>query len=73
MTNKKIQEIADFMYSSNSSTDVPFRLSISTGQYAGFDLSKDDLITLFKHLRDCEVSKYSFEILLEMLMDEDNE
>lgn len=52
MTNKKINKIADFFYSSNDANDIPIRLSIITGQYSGFDLSKEAFIELFKILNN---------------------
>lgn len=48
MTKKKIRVIAEFLYSSNSSNDVPLRLSCSTGQFTGFDLSKELFIELME-------------------------
>ena len=50
MTNKRIQELADFFYSSHCSKDVPLRISITTGQYSGNDLAKEDFIELMKIL-----------------------
>ena len=50
MTNKRIQELADFFYSSDNSIDVPLRISITTGQYSGSDLVKEDFIALMKIL-----------------------
>lgn len=47
MTIKRIQELANFFYSSNNSNDIPLRLSCSTGAFTGFDLSKKDFIDLF--------------------------
>ena len=50
MTNKKIKELSDFFYSSNSQTDIPLRISITTGQYSGFDLTKTAFQELLKIL-----------------------
>ena len=50
MTKKKILQMADFFYSSDSADDVPLRLVCVTGRYTGFDLSRDDFITLFQIL-----------------------
>jgi hypothetical protein len=47
MTKKRIKELADFFYSSNSSEDVPLRLCCETGRYTGFDLNREDFISLF--------------------------
>ena len=46
MTLKRIRQLADFFYSSNSSTDVPLRISCITGQYTGFDLDQEEFISL---------------------------
>lgn len=46
MTKKKIQQLANFFYSSNDANNVPLRLAIITGQYSGFDLSKEAFIEL---------------------------
>ena len=47
MTKKRIQELADFFYSSDSPRDVPLRLCCETGRYTGFDLNREDFISLF--------------------------
>jgi|TARA_Y100000296_G_C5045860_1_gene192249 hypothetical protein len=41
-----IGKAADFLYSSDNTIDVPFRLSISTGNHKGFDLTKGDFVSL---------------------------
>jgi len=46
MTAKRIKQLADFFYSSNSATDVPLRISCSIGRYAGFDLDRDSFVSL---------------------------
>jgi hypothetical protein len=50
MDKKRIAKLADFFYSSNSANDVPMRISVSIGQYAGFDLSKNMFIDLLEIL-----------------------
>jgi hypothetical protein len=51
MINKKrIIELADFFYSSDSSEDVPLRLCCETGRFTGFDLNRDEFISLFSIL-----------------------
>jgi len=50
MTKKRIKALADFFYSSDSSGDVPLRLCCETGRYTGFDLNKDQFISLFNIL-----------------------
>lgn len=47
MNNQRIEEIAAFLYSSGSSSDVPFRLALSFGM-GGADLEKDAFIKLMK-------------------------
>jgi len=54
MTLKRINELADFFYSSDSVDDVPLRIACTTGQYAGFDLTHDDFIRLFVILNKSE-------------------
>ena len=51
MTKKRIQELADFFYSSNSSNVVPFRIAIVMGM-AGTDLNKYELIGLLSILNN---------------------
>lgn len=46
MTKERIRELADFFFSSNSSNDIPLRIACVTGRYAGFDLDRDDFISL---------------------------
>ena len=46
MTTERIKQVADFFYSSNSANDVPLRIAIEFGQFAGADLSKEELIEL---------------------------
>lgn len=54
MTKNNIKKLAEFFYSSNNANDVPIRLSIITGQYTGFDLSKDSFIELFNLLNNSD-------------------
>ena len=51
MTDKRIRELADFFYSSNSSNDVPLRINITTGQYSGNDLTPEEFIKLMNILK----------------------
>ena len=50
MTKKRIKELADFFYSSDSSEDIPLRICCETGRYTGFDLNRDEFISLFSVL-----------------------
>ncbi len=45
MDIKRIQKLADFFYSSNSSDDVPMRINVTSG-ICGCDLSKEEFIQL---------------------------
>lgn len=66
MTRERIQELADFFYSSDNATDVPFRLSLSFGM-AGDDISKDEFIEIMKWLSEGDISKESAnELLVEL-------
>ena len=46
MTLKRIRQLADFFYSSNSSEDVPLRIACITGRYSGIDLDRQEFISL---------------------------
>ena len=50
MTKKRIKELADFFYSSDSSEDVPLRFCCETGRFTGFDLDREKFISLFSVL-----------------------
>jgi len=63
MTNKRIKELADFFYSSNSSNIVPLRISIITGQYSGNDLTYKEFIRLMgilKNSKNLKKDLYNF-------------
>ena len=61
MTIDKIKKIADFFYSSNEVDDIPLRLSVITGGYTGFDLSKESFIELLTILNDSDDLKGELE------------
>lgn len=46
----RIQELADFFYSSDDSNVVPLRIAIITGRYTGSDLTKENFIKLLSIL-----------------------
>lgn len=50
MTLKRIRQLADFFYSSNSSEDVPLRIACVTGRYSGIDLDRQEFISLISIL-----------------------
>ncbi|MBU1122366.1 MAG: hypothetical protein KKF54_06710 [Candidatus Omnitrophica bacterium] len=58
MDKKRINEIAEFFYSSNNASDVPLRIMATTGMYSAFDFPKEGLIELLhilnksKNLKD---------------------
>lgn len=66
MTNDQINKLADFMYSSNSSNDVPFRLSLSCGM-AGDDIDKEEFIKLMQFLSRTNCTKAEFSKFLETI------
>ena len=49
-SNKRIEELADFLYHSDNSDDVPLRIAVETGLNTGYSLSKKDFIKLVKIL-----------------------
>ena len=61
MTIDKIKKIADFFYSSNEVDDIPLRLSVITGGYSGFDLSRDAFIELLTILNNSDNLKGDLE------------
>jgi len=64
MDKNRINELADFFYSSDDSNIVPLRLAITTGQYSGFDLNKKDFITLMEILNKSKNLKEDLEYFL---------
>ncbi|MGA2331302.1 MAG: hypothetical protein ABSG75_06030 [Syntrophales bacterium] len=65
MTEKRIEQLADFFYSSNSSKDIPLRISCSTGRYTGIDLDREEFISLFIILNQSEDLKKDLTDFLE--------
>lgn len=53
MKNSRINFLADFFYSSNTSLEVPCRISLSFGM-GGIDLSKPELIEFLMILNKSE-------------------
>lgn len=70
MTNKRIQELADFFYSSNNSNVVPLRIAIITGRYSGLNLNRKNFTKLISILNNSDHLK---EDLLEFLENIENE
>jgi len=54
MTKERIQEVADFFFSSDSQKDVPLRLSISVGEFRGYDLDPTDCVELLTILAESQ-------------------
>lgn len=67
MTLKRIRELADFFYSSNSSEDVPLRICCETGRYSGFDLNRDAFISLFSILTKSKNLKEDLKVFVEVM------
>jgi hypothetical protein len=67
MTKKRIQELADFFYSSNSSGDIPLRISCETGRYTGFSLNREEFISLFSILAESKDLKKDLEVFVEAM------
>ena len=65
MDSERIEKLVDFFYGSDNSTDVPFRISITTGQFSGFDLSKNKLKRLLFILSTTEDLKKDCEQFME--------
>lgn len=70
MTNKRIQELAEFFYHSDNSYDVPLRLAITTGMYSGSDLNKNRFIQLMKILKKSQNLKRDLLVFREEVEDE---
>ena len=64
MTDKKIEQIANFMYSADNNQEVPFRISLMFGM-GGFDLTIDGLVALLQTLRDKPANKKTLSDFLE--------
>jgi len=67
MTKKRIKELADFFYSSNSSEDIPLRICCETGRYTGFDLNRDEFISLFSILARSKNLKEDLRVFVEVM------
>jgi len=48
----RIGKLVNFLYSSDDSNKVPFRLSLTTGQFSGYDLDKEQCEVLLDLLID---------------------
>lgn len=66
MDQKRIIELADFFYSSDDSSEVPFRLALSFGM-GGADLSYDGFVLLMEFLSKGSVTKQTATKLLEVI------
>jgi hypothetical protein len=67
MIKKRIIELADFFYSSDSSEDVPLRLCCETGRFTGFDLDRNEFISLFSILAKSKNLKGDLEVFVEAM------
>ena len=67
MTNQRIKQVVDFLYSSNTAKKVPFRICLSCGM-GGFDINKAQCAELLQILstsinikKDCAKFRGSLE------------
>jgi hypothetical protein len=67
MTKKRIRELADFFYSSDNSKDIPLRICCETGRYTGFNLNRDEFISLFSVLAKSKNLKKDLEVFVEVM------
>lgn len=67
MTKKHIRELADFFFSSDNARDVPLRLCCETGRYTGFDLNRDEFISLFSILAKSKNLKEDLKVFVEAM------
>lgn len=65
MKKTKINELADFFYSSDNAIDVPLRLAVTTGQYSGFDLTRETFINLMNILHNSKDLKTDLTVFME--------
>lgn len=70
MNKKRVQELADFFYSSDDSKIVPLRISVITGRYTGAGLTKENFIKLLFILNNSVQLKEDLAKFLEGLEDE---
>jgi len=66
MTQEQIDKLCDFLYSSNDSDKVPFRLSIMKGQFCGWTLTRPQCDYLLRLISDSNnYNKEAFEKFLD--------
>jgi len=71
MNKKRVQELADFFYSSDDSNIVPLRISVITGRYGGADLNRENFIRLLSILNNSDHLKEDLIGFLEDIEDEE--
>lgn len=71
MNKKRMQELADFFYSSDDSKMIPLRIAIVTGGYTGTDLTKENFVKLLSILNNSKNLKEDLNKFLEDLEDEE--
>ena len=49
-----IKKLVDFLFSSNTAKNVPFRIALTAGQHSGFDLNKKQTKALLEFLNNTE-------------------
>jgi hypothetical protein len=67
MTKKRIRELADFFFSSDNARDVPLRICCETGRYSGFNLNRDEFISLFSILTQSKNLKEDLKVFVEAM------
>ena len=70
MTLKRVKVLADFFFSSESTRDIPLRISCVTGRYTGFDLERAEFESLFKILSKSQNLRKDLAGFLERVYDQ---
>ena len=71
MNKERMQELADFFYSSDDSKKVPLRIAVVTGRYTGADLTKENFLRLLSILNNSNNLKEDLTEFLEDIKDEE--
>ncbi|MBA7586102.1 hypothetical protein ES695_14625 [Candidatus Atribacteria bacterium 1244-E10-H5-B2] len=71
MNKKRVQELADFFYSSDDSKMVPLRIAVISGRYIGADLTRENFIKLLSILNNSDYLKEDLTKFLEDIEDEE--
>lgn len=71
MNRERVQELANFFYSSDDSNIVPLRIAIITGGYTGADLTEENFIRLLFILNNSDHLKEDLNKFLKDMEDEE--